>query len=356
MNKKLLSIGEYVLVAALVVASTYFLGAKVLTNEFLLPMQASEQAVVIDELFGIHWWLIAFFFSLIVVFMLYSVFRSFIVHGLRPKREGFGEYMEGNARLEVVWTVVPLALVVWIAFLGADSLGKVERRYAGPVEINVIGTQWSWRFEYPTEEGVSVVSDKLYLPVDKPVVLHLQSTDVIHSFWVPEFRVKQDVLPGGEAFTRDLRITATEIGAYKVRCAELCGESHWSMQADVQVVSEAEYEAWLVQAGEDCGDEAVACGQRWATQFGCVSCHQAADGPIVPTTGPTWLELFGSVVSLDDGSTVTADETYILNSILDPNSQIHAGFRPDVMPKNFGELLTEEQINQIIEFIKSLGQ
>jgi cytochrome c oxidase subunit 2 len=355
MKKSLLNIAEAILVVALVAGATWFLGARVLTNEFLLPEQASEQAIIIDNLFGIHWWLIAFFFSLIVVLMLYSIVRSFLVHGRRPKLEGFGEYFEGNQRLEVLWTIVPLAIVIWLAFMGADSLGQVERRYAGPLEVNVIGTQWSWRFEYPTEEGFPIVSEVLYLPVNKPVVLHLQSTDVIHSFWVPEFRVKQDALPGGEAFIRDLRITANEIDSFKVRCAELCGESHWSMQSDVRVLTQAEFDAWLLEASKGCTDEDVACGQRWAVQFGCTSCHQVSSEPPIPTVGPTWLGLFGSTITLDDGSTVTADAVYIQNSILDPNGQVHAGFRPGVMPQNFGDLLTEEQIAQIIEFIMSLS-
>lgn len=356
MKNRLIAYGEYLAVALLTVASTIFLATRVLTNANLLPDAASTQAGPIDKLFGIHWWLISFFFSLITVFILYSIARSLAVHGRNPRGAGFGDYFEGNQRLEVVWTVVPLGIVLYLAFIGAGTLGEIERRYPGPVEVNVIGQQWSWRFEYPTEEGFPIVSDVLYLPVDQPVVLHLTSSDVIHSFWVPEFRIKQDALPGGEAFIRDIRITPSELGEYKLQCAELCGAQHWSMLSDVKVVSQVAFDSWMLEASKGCEDTDENCGLRWATQYGCLSCHAVAEGPSAPTIGPSWVGIFGNEESLADGTQVLVDEDYLLQSILDPNAQVVAGFQAGQMPQNFSEVISEEQLAQIVAFIRSLGE
>lgn len=356
MKNRLISFGEFLAVALLTVASTYFLATQVLTNEILLPDAASVQAGPIDKLFGIHWWLISFFFSLIVIFILYSVLRSAIVHGRSPQGEGYGDFFEGNARLEVIWTVLPLGLVLYLAFVGSSTLGEVERRYPGPLEVNVVGQQWSWRFEYPTEEGFPVISDVLYLPLNQPVLLHLSSSDVIHSFWVPEFRIKQDALPGGEAFVRDIRITPNKLGDYELRCAELCGAQHWSMLSEVKVVSQTTFDIWLLEASKGCEDTDENCGFRWATQFGCISCHAVAEGPSAPTIGPSWVGIFGNQESLTDGSQVLVDEEYVLQSILEPNAQIVAGFQGGQMPQNFAEVISEEQLAQIVAFIRSLGE
>jgi cytochrome c oxidase subunit 2 len=197
----------------------------------------------------------------------------------------------------------------------------------------------------------AVTSDTLVLPKNRQVVLRLHSEDVIHSFFVPEFRIKQDVLPGGEEFVRELRITPSQNGTFKVRCAEICGRGHWSMQAQVQVVDGSEFDTWLAQQSAECGLSDEECGQHWADTYGCQACH-SLDGTTV--VGPTWLGLFGSQVQLTDGTTVTADEVYIRNSILNPNAQVVAGFPSGVMPQNFAEILSEDQINQIIAFIMSL--
>ena len=336
--------------AVLVVISTILLGL-FLTNAPLLPVQASTQAQTIDSLFHIHWWLIAFFVSLIVVFILYSL----VVFRRRKGERGDGVYMEGNQRLEMIWTIIPIGIVLWLAVIGSGSLSEVERRDPLAITVDVFAAQWNWRFQYQVETSdggfAPVVANKLVLPIDQQVVLRLHSEDVIHSFFVPEFRVKQDVLPGGEEFVRELRVTPNLEGTYKVRCAEICGQGHYSMQAEVQVVSDSEFQAWLQEHSATCDLIAQECGQRWATTFGCLACH-TIDG--TPKIGPTWLGLFDSQVALADGSTVTADEEYLHNSIINPNAQIVQGFVPGVMPQNFGVLLSQEQIDQLIAFIMSL--
>jgi cytochrome c oxidase subunit 2 len=331
----------------LVILSTWGIFT-VLNNSDLLPIQASTQAIAIDDLFSIHWFLIAFFFSLIIVFMLYSI----VVFRRRRNEpaDAAGAHFEGNTRLEIIWTVVPLAIVLWLSVIGAESLNTVEARATDAIEVNVIASQWNWRFEYEFE-GNPVVSSELVLPAHRQVLLRMHSEDVIHSFWVPEFRVKQDVLPGGEEYIRELRITPNLEGSFKIRCAELCGRLHYDMQANVSVVQGSEFLAWLESQAGECELEAAECGQRWATQFGCVACHSVDGTQIV---GPTWLGLAGSTVPLSDGPTVVADTDYLLKSILDPNEQIHEGFQPGIMPLNFEELLTPEQMEQIVAFIESL--
>ncbi len=345
---------HFVIVGLLVLASTLGLGL-LLTNAPILPLQASVQAITVDWLFNIHWWLIAFFFSLITVFILYSIF----VFRRKRGERGDGKYVSHNDPLEIVWTVIPIGIVLILAVIGASTLADVERRDANALTVDVYASQWVWRFEYTaevqTEAGETILtavsSDTLVLPKDRQVLLRMQSADVIHSFWVPEFRIKQDVLPGGDEFVRELRITPNMEGLYKVRCAELCGQLHYAMVADVQVVAPAEFDAWLAENAGDCnlGDEQ--CGQRWATTYGCTACHSLTGESGV---GPTWLGLFGHEVTLSDGSVVTADLEYLHTSIVDPNAQIVQGFQPGIMPQDFAVRLTEEQIQQIIAFIVSL--
>ena len=157
--------------------------------------------------------------------------------------------------------------------------------------------QWAWRFEYP-QSGVT--SDTLILPLNKQAILYLRSEDVIHSFWVPEFRVKQDALPGGEDFIRDLRITPSMLGDYKVRCAELCGTQHAAMQSPVKVVSQDEFTEWLASQSVEITDP-VAMGEKWVKESGCVACHSLDGSKLV---GPTWAGLYGSQEELSDGSQV----------------------------------------------------
>lgn len=337
--------GHFVVVGILVIVMTVLtylgLDATGLATQ-MHPVAASAQAASIDQLW--HWEVIviSFLFSLIVVPMIYSL----VVFRQKKGELKDGEHMEGNASLEITWTVVPLIIVVIFAYLGAYSLGEVRRVDPNAFVVNVEGRQFTWIFEYP-EYGI--VTSELYLPVDKQVVLRMESADVIHSFWVPEFRVKQDVVPGR---VTEYRITPTLEGSYKVRCAELCGTSHAYMENPVIVVSQAEYDAWIVEqaAIAAASQTPEGLGQRLATQNGCIGCH-SADG--TQLTGPTWFGLFGSEREFQDGTTGIADEAYIAESILEPNAKIVAGpyQSPSVMPPY---ALTDEDIANLIAYIKTL--
>ena len=228
--------------------------------------------------------------------------------------------------------------------MGANTLSKVTAIDPQAMEVKVFAQQWSWRFKYP-EAGV--VSDVLVLPEGQQALLLMESADVIHSFWVPEFRVKQDLVPG---ITTEIRITPTELGDYTVRCAEVCGLQHTYMLADVQVVTKDEFNTWLA-AEAAIADDPVARGQKIYESYGCKACHSLDGGDLV---GPSFLNAYGRTVALEDGSSVLADHEYFYNSIIDPNSQIVSGY-PPAMPQNFADQLSDEQIADLIEFIVSLG-
>jgi cytochrome c oxidase subunit II len=309
----------------------------------LLPEAASLQAGPIDWLFNVHFLIIAFLFSLIVGFMVYSI----VVFRRRAGDDGDGDHIESNTNLEVMWTLAPLAVVIYVAYLGAVVLGQVEAPDPRPLNVNVIASQWSWRFEYPE---AMVTSNELVLPVNQQVRLRMISTDVIHSFWVPEFRVKQDILPGGESMTRELRITPNREGEYVLRCAEMCGQLHATMLAPVTVVSEGDFQSWLEQQAGAVPDDPVDRGRLWSQQFGCLACHTTDGTPLI---GPTWQDLYMHEVPLEDGRVVIADEAYLLESIVNPGAAVVAGF-PNIMP-DLSDQLSDEQIADIIEFIKSLS-
>jgi cytochrome c oxidase subunit 2 len=334
---------HFAIVAVLVAISTFVLGSY-FSSGVLLPPQASSQAVFIDELFAVHGWLVAFFLSLIVVFILYSV----VVFRRRKGELGDGYYTTGNKKLEVVWTIIPTIIVLWLAVVGAQVLADVERRDRSAIEVNVFASQWNWSFEY--ENGA--FSSDLVLPKDQQILLRLHSEDVIHSFWVPEFRVKQDILPGGEEYVRELRITPNELGDFKIRCAEICGTLHYAMLADVRVVSSSEFDTWLSdQLSAGCELEAVECGRILVGELGCVACH-SLDGSVI--IGPSWQGIAGTEELLIDGSSVFVDADYLTKAILDPNIQVVEGFTPGLMPAIYADMLSADEISDIVAFILSL--
>ena len=323
-------------ISVMVMAILIYVG---LESAGLMPVEASAQSVPIDWLWNKEMAVISFLFALIVVPMIYSL----IVFRRRKGETGDGEHIEGNSQLEIVWTVIPLFLVVIFAYLGSYSLAEVRRVDPSAKIIKVTGIQWAWKFEYP-EFGV--ISKELYLPVNQQVVLKMESTDVIHSFWVPEFRLKQDVVPGR---ITEYRITPTLIGDYKVRCSELCGTSHAYMESPVIVVSQADFNSWIAQQQAEAAalQTPEGKGQSLVSNNGCAACHSINGTAGV---GPTWQGLFGSTVALESGPGVTADEAYLTESIKDPAAKVVKGFQP-TMPKY---PFTDEEIANIVAYIKTL--
>lgn len=324
---------------------------------FTLPTAASAQAEPIDTMFQSHFMMMAFLFSFIMVMMLYSV----AVFRRRPDDTEDGPHIHGHTGLEIAWTVIPTIVVVGFGIYGTIVLGDITSEQDNEMVVSVVGQQWSWNFEYPEQD---VQSARLVLPVGQPVVLELQSNDVLHSFWVPEFRVKQDLVPGQ---VKQLRITPTELGSYRLRCAEICGTSHSAMLADVEVVSQADFEQFLIDSAFRYSDlPPEERGQQFYMDLGCNGCH-SLDG--TAGAGPSWQGIYLREEPMADGSVVVADEAYLRDSILNPNAHIVQGFNPNVMPQNFGERIDALQaqilasegadldvIADLIAFMQTLGQ
>jgi cytochrome c oxidase subunit 2 len=334
---------HFVIVGILVIVMTVLIYFG-LDSVGLMPVQASTQAIDIDWMWNLEVVAMSFLFALIVVPLVYSL----IVFRRREGDTTDAEHMEGNTKLEITWTILPLFVVMAFAYLGAVNLAETRRVDPEAMVVGVTGLQWSWTFEYPSVNGLTVVSDELHLPVGKQVLLRMTSNDVIHSFWVPEFRVKQDLVPGR---LTELRITPTLEGNYKVRCAELCGTAHYSMEKPVIVSSQADFDAWLdeqLALAEEASQTPEGRGEALVAASGCAACHSTNGSPGI---GPTWLGLFGRQEEMTDGTVITADEAYIHESIKAPQAKIVAGFENQLMPAYD---FTDEQIADIIAYIKTL--
>jgi cytochrome c oxidase, subunit II len=330
---------HFVIVGILIIAVTALLIVG-LDAANLMPVEASLQAGEIDGMWKLMEIAMSFLFALIVVPMVYSL----AVFKRKQGDTSDAEHVEGNTRLEIAWSVLPLIAVLVFSVLGAGNLANTVRPSADAMVIKVVGSQWSWRFDYP-EYGFS--SKEMYVPVNKAIDLKMESTDVIHSFWVPEFRVKQDLVPGR---VTELRITPIRLGDYKVRCAELCGTSHYSMEQPVVVVDEEAFSAWVLEQ-KAIADTANATpegrGQLLVQNNPCGACHSITGAAGV---GPTWRGLFESEVELEDGTIVIADEAYLIESIKNPKAKIVKGFPPTMPVFPF----TDKEIEDIVAYIKTL--
>lgn len=325
-------------ILVIVVAVLAYVG---LAASHLMPVEASTQAIPIDRLWNLELITISFLFALITVPLVYSL----IVFRRRKGDTTDAQHIEGNSTLEITWTIIPLFIVMAFAYLGAGNLAEIRRADPNAMVVKVTGQQWSWSFEYPS---YGVTSKEMHVPVGTQILLQMTSRDVIHSFWVPEFRPKQDVVPGR---ITELRVTPTVIGNYKVRCAELCGTSHAYMEAPVIVSSQADFDAWMAQQVKLAAVAAQTPegrGEALVSNNGCAACHSTNGAAGI---GPTWLGLAGSQVKISGDGTVTADDAYIHESIKAPQAKIVAGFENQLMP-NFG--FTDDQINDIVAYIKTL--
>jgi cytochrome c oxidase subunit 2 len=296
------------------------------------PTQASTFAPQVDDLFLFELG-IAIFFTLSIA----ATIVFFCIRYRRRSDEEIPPKMPKHYGLEATWTTIPFLLMVVMFFWGADLYVKMKRPGKTGMEIHIIGKQWMWKIEHP--EGVREI-DELHVPIDVPIKLVLASQDVIHDFYVPAFRMKQDVIPG--SYVTEW-FQATQLGTYHLFCSQYCGAGHSSMVGKVIVMTQPDYQAWL--AGAVPAETPAAAGSQLFTSLGCVQCHGQR--------APTLAGLYGSRVSLQDGSTIVADEQYLRNSIMDPSSQIVSGF-PAIMPSYQGQI-SEEQLYELIQYIKSLA-
>jgi cytochrome c oxidase subunit 2 len=258
----------------------------------------------------------------------------------RRSEKEVGDDVHGNNVLEVGWTLIPTIIAIGIFAWGAVIYVNYRIAPKDTLDIYVIGKQWMWKLQQPN--GRKEINE-LHIPLNRNVKLILGSEDVIHDFYVPAFRVKMDVVPGRY---NTMWFRPTKTGKYHFFCSQYCGTNHAVMGGWVTVMDPAEYAAWL--SGESGAVNPTAAGERLFSQLACNTCH------IANGTGraPSLNGVFGANVLLADGSTVVADESYIRESILQPNAKIVAGYLP-VMP-TFQGLVTEEQILSLTAYIKSL--
>jgi cytochrome c oxidase subunit 2 len=342
---------------------------------FWMPEQASGFAKDVDFIFSYIFWVSAFFFVLVSGLMFYFVIR----YRQRVPGEDATCKATHNTPLELVWTIIPTFFLVFMFWWGFQ--GFVDMRTVPPntYDIDVTASQWSWEFHYVN----GITDGELHCWLNKPVKLVMKSTDVLHSFFVPAFRAKRDVVPGRYVY---VWFEPTKVGTFPLYCAEYCGTNHSDMTT-VAVVHESEeaFQLWLSTADplsglpdeliaefeadpeafftkyqddpehtdlvaklKQMGENPVEVGQRLYAKKGCNQCH-STDG--VAGNGPTWKGLWGSERVFGDGSKRLADENYVRDSIADPGKQVVAGFE-NVMPK---KAIKESEIRMIIAYIKSLS-
>jgi cytochrome c oxidase subunit 2 len=301
----------------------------------LFPKQASTLAGPVDAL---YFFLIAVtaFFSVIIA----AGVIGFAIRFRRRHPDEIGHPIHGS--LELTWTLIPLAIAMVIFVWGAGLYFKIAYPPADATEVYVVGKRWMWKVQHV---GGQREINELHVPVGQAVKLIIGSEDVIHSFYIPDFRVKMDAVPGRSTM---MWFEATTAGEYHLFCAEYCGMSHSRMIGKIVVMEPPDFQTWLA-GGKPTGSMADE-GAKLFTSLGCSTCH-LSNGQ---GRGPKMTDVFGSKVALADGSSVTADENYIRESIMTPTAKIVAGYAP-LMPTFQGQV-SEEQLTQLLAYIKSLKQ
>lgn len=306
---------------------------------YWFPVQASTLAEKSDWTFYYIYWVSAFFTALIVAAMVFMAIRYRYRKGVWE-----GEASPGHSwTLEITWSIIPFLLTIVMWWSGFKSYMYSDTVPPDAYTIQVTAQQWSWEFEYPN--GAKTYKE-LHLPVDTDVTFVMKSKDVIHGFWIPAFRVKKDVVPG--RYTKTWAHPTME-GQYTLFCTEYCGTNHSQMMVQVTVEDQDSFDKWVAaQADPSAGLTDVEYGKQiWSQQ--CIACH-SNDGSVV--IGPSWKGTWGTEREFEDGSSAIMDENYILNSIVDPNSQLVKGYPPAMPPYKD---LSQDQVDSLIAYIKSLG-
>src|SRR5258707_4011366 len=302
-----------------------------------IPESASTYSGDVDALY-FYISGVTVFFTLLISF----VIIFFVIKYRRRNPFEIPRPIEGSTKLETLWSVIPLLIAMTIFFWGAKVYFTQYRPPKNAVEVYVVGKQWMWKFQHAT--GQREINE-LHVPVGRKIKLIMATEDVIHDVFVPALRIKADVVPG--RYTTEW-VEATRPGRYHFFCAEYCGMNHSGMGGWVVVMEPTEYENWL--SGNAGQGSTAAAGRGLFESLGCVSCHGAnGEGG----RGPALIGLFGSKVVLNNGQTLTADEGYLRESILNPQAKIVTGFGP-IMPSFQGQV-NEEQLLQLVAFIKSLS-
>jgi len=307
-----------------------------------IPTFSAEAAAVADPARG--WdkhftlWLqvSAVIWVFVTVLLLYIIFKF-----KRKKPDQVGEYIEGNLMLEIMWTIIPAIIII---MLGAQSwalFNEFREVPAGAYEVNVEGFQYGYEIKY--NEGIKTLNE-LVVPTG-PVKVVLSSRDVIHNFSVPDYRVREDMVPGRTTY---LWFNAVKQGEHKVWCAELCGPGHYLMTAKVIVKSKEDFAAWIAQhkTGAAAAPSADS-GKTLVEGSGCIACHSLTGDT---GAGPSLKGIFGRAVQFEDGTSATSDEAYIKQSITDPRVKVVKGFQPMMQPYT----MTEAELGSVVEYLKTV--
>lgn len=303
----------------------------------LFPEQASTHAPRVDAL---YFYLVAVsvFFSLLIA----GLVIYFAIKYRRRSETELPRGVAGSLKLELFWSVIPLAISLSFFFWGAKLFFSMSRPPNDAIEIYVVGKQWMWKVQHA--DGQREINE-LHVPVGRPVRLTMTSEDVIHDFFVPAFRMKRDVLPGRYSTAW---FEATKPGRYHLFCAQYCGTKHSAMIGWVDVMEPVVYENWL--SGGAATESLASAGAKLFVQHACNTCHRSD----TQARGPNLEGLVGKIVHLQNGQTLIADEQYIRESIVAPNAKMVEGYQP-IMP-TFQGLISEEGLLQLVAYIKSLSK
>lgn len=287
---------------------------------------------------------ISFFFLIgLTIVMLYFIYKY------NNKKNPVATQIEGSMKLEIIWTVIPVLLVLLMFYYGWSGWTPMKNPPKNTFNIKVIARMWNFTFEY--ENGKK--TDTLYLPLNKAVKLELNSMDVVHGFYIPSYRVKEDIVPGRKKMSWFI---PEKEGQYDLFCSEYCGLNHSYMITMVKVMPQKEFDTWYVDTTKQVAavtDSPTASGQRIMKNIGCFACHSVDGSKLV---GPSLKGVYGHAVTVITGGTereVTADDEYIKRSIYDPNADVVKGFNKGMMLSYKGQL-TDQDIAQIIEYLKTL--
>ncbi len=300
------------------------------------PETASTYASRVD---GVYWFLVA-----VTLFFTVAIALAIVYLGIRYRRNAQVDRTPYSPPmwLELSWLIAPAPVLLFLFFWSSQVFLEMQRPPADAMQINVVARQWMWKLQHPS--GRREI-DELHVPAGRPVRLKMISEDVIHSFYVPAFRMKMDVLPGRFSTAW---FEATKPGTYHLFCAEYCGTQHSKMVGKVIVMSPTDYEAWLSGRTGDVSPEVA--GAALFEQHRCGSCHGPATAQM---RGPTLEGIYGKMIPLADGSAVPADDTYLRESIVRPGAKIVAGYQ-NLMPTYEGQL-SEEELNDLVAYIKTLS-
>jgi len=301
----------------------------------LWPARASSMANNVDALY--------IFLLVVSGMMTLLIFTMVVFFAVRFRRRPghHAEQIDGSHALEITWSVIPF--FVFMVFFGWGAFIYFQERKPpqNAAEVYTVAKQWMWKFEHI--EGQREINE-LHVSIGRDVKMIMTSQDVIHSFFVPAFRIKQDVLPGRYTVAW---FHPTKAGTYHLYCAEYCGTQHSGMVGSVVVMEPKDYEAWMGGGGNQ---PLAVTGERLFSELGCITCHRAD----TQGRGPNLAGIYNKPVLLEDGRTVTADDNYLRESILQPTAKVVNGFKP-IMPTFQGQI-SDEQLNALVAYVKSLGQ